>query len=114
MTETKEMNLKPRLEGTFSATIETVVKKVNPSRENVWLMLKLSSHQGFVNIHNRRQIEKLIRQNLILDEMIPALKSEQDLISFLERLSENRTAFSFTRKWRKAPGEEIFEDIQFA
>lgn len=114
MSETKELELKPRPEGNFSATIQTVNKKVIVSSRHVYLMLKLSNGQGFLNIHNRRQIEKLIRQNLIRGETIPALKSEQDLTDWIERLAKLRTAFSFIRKWKVLPSGELFEDIRFA
>ena len=112
--ETKELELKPRPEGTFSAAIETAEKKVMLSRKLAYIMLKLSDDQGFINIYNRAQIKKMVRQVLTRNEAIPELKNEQDLLSWLNYLISNHTPFAFIRKWRKAPERELYEDNRFA
>lgn len=113
MTEAKDHLLKPKPNGIFAETLAEVSMRAVPKHEHTYVSIKLSNGHGFVALHNRKQIAKVIKQCLVHSENVPALKSGQDLQDWLQGLVEKQIPFSFTRSIRHDSEGNSFDDIRF-
>jgi hypothetical protein len=114
MTEAKDHLLKPKPNGIFAETLAEVSMRAIPKHEHTYVSIKLSNGQGFVVLHNRNQITRLVKQCIVRSEKIPELKNGEDLQNWLQYLITNQTPFAFTRSTRHSREEdELIEDIKF-